>query len=82
MLKDIIPAEWRKPFYAVYSIIGVILGSIQIAYNPDPEWLTTSVAIYLFVGGAFGAVASSNTVVEKKEETDPEPVVESEDYEA
>ena len=61
MLRDIIPAEWRKPIYAIYAVIGVVLGAIQLAMVPNPEWLATSMTVYLFLGGAIGAVASGNT---------------------
>ena len=62
MLRDIIPATWRKPIYAVYAVIGVVLGAIQIAIEPDPSWLLTALTVYVFLGGAVGAVASGNTV--------------------
>ena len=63
MLKDIIPAEWRKPIYAVYAVIGFLLGSIAIALEPDPAWLVTAFAIYAYTGTAIGAVATGNTPV-------------------
>jgi hypothetical protein len=79
MLRDIIPAEWRKPVYAVYAVIGVVLGAIQLALVPNPAWLLTSMTVYLFLGGAIGAVASSNTPAVDKttvttvtEDADPE----------
>jgi len=61
MLRDIIPATWRKPIYAAYAVIGVVLGAIQIVINPDPEWLDKTFAVYAFLGGAVGLVASGNT---------------------
>ena len=79
MLVDFIPAEWRKPIYAIYAIIGVILGSLQIAYEPDPSWLLTTSSIYLFIGGAIGALASSNTVTTKKADAEPEPTEDTEE---
>ena len=74
MLRDIIPASWRKPIYAIYAVIGVVLGAIQIAIEPDPSWLVTSMTVYVFLGGAVGAVANSNTPAE--DEYVPENVVE------
>ena len=61
MLVDIIPPELRKPIYAVYAVIGVVLGALQVALDPDPSWLITSLAVYTFIGGAIGALASANT---------------------
>jgi hypothetical protein len=61
MLRDIIPASWRKPIYAIYAVLGVVLGAIQIVIEPDPDWLETSFAVYAFLGAAVGAVASGNT---------------------
>ena len=77
-LVDIIPAEWRKPIYAIYAVLGVILGAIQIALDPDPSWLMTTMAVYAFVGGAIGFVASANTIPTK---TESETETEAEDYE-
>lgn len=61
LLVDIIPAELRKPIYAVYAVIGVVLGALQVALEPDPAWLITALAVYTFLGGAIGALASANT---------------------
>ena len=77
-LVDIIPAEWRKPIYAIYAVLGVVLGAIQIALDPDPSWLMTTMAVYAFVGGAIGFVASANTIPTK---TESETETEAEDYE-
>ena len=80
-LVDIIPAEWRKPIYAIYAVLGVILGAVQVAMEPDPSWLMTTMAVYAFVGGAIGSVASANTVPTKAVPADAEIVTEAEDYE-
>lgn len=79
-LVDIIPAEWRKPIYAIYAVLGVILGAVQIALDPDPSWLMTTMAVYAFVGGAIGFVASANTIPTKAVAVDTES--EAEDYES
>ena len=73
MLKDIIPAEWRKPTYAIYAIIGFLLGAIQIGWVPNPEWLITAFAVYAFTGTAFGFVASGNTNTEPETDDEYEP---------
>ena len=82
-LVDIIPAEWRKPIYAVYAVLGVILGAIQVAMEPDPTWLTTTMSVYAFVGAAIGFVASANTVPTKAVPFDEEieAETEAEEYE-
>ena len=79
-LVDIIPAEWRKPIYAIYAVLGVILGAVQIALDPDPSWLMTTMAVYAFVGGAIGFVPSANTIPTKAVAVDTES--EAEDYES
>ena len=61
MLKDIIPASWRKAVYAVYAVIGLVLGAWQVAQSPAPGWLITALTVYGFVGTALGATAASNT---------------------
>ena len=61
MLTEIIPASWRKPLYALYALVGVVLGAIQLAAQPNPAWLATALVVYGFVGGAVGATAASNT---------------------
>lgn len=60
VLTDIIPASWRKPLYALYALAGVAFGAIQVAADPDPDWVLTALAVYGFVGGAFGLTAASN----------------------
>jgi hypothetical protein len=64
MLKDILPARYRKAAYGVYALVGVVLGAIQVAYlniNGQPQWLTVALAVYGFVGLSIGATAASNT---------------------
>ena len=61
MLTDIIPAHYRKLVYAIYATVGVVLGAWKLAADPDPSWLATAFVVYMFVGGAIGATAASNT---------------------
>lgn len=60
-----IPAIVRGPIYAVYAVLGVIVGAVQVAYlaipGDDPLWLTVTGAVYLFLGGAIGYAAATNT---------------------
>ena len=63
-LEDIVPAETRKKAYAVYALIGVVLGAIQVGYGAasagQPTWLGVSLAVYSFLGGPLGLTAYSN----------------------
>lgn len=67
MLRDIIPAAHRKVVYGVYAAVGVLLGAIQVGYSSaehgQPDWLTVTLAVYAFLGGALGATAAGNTPV-------------------
>ena len=64
-LTDIIPAAHRRIAYAVYAVIGVILGAVQVGYGAaeagQPTWLTVALAVFAFVGGAVGLTAVQNT---------------------
>lgn len=67
MLTDIIPAKNRKRFYAYFGLLGVALAATQVAYvaaaTGQPLWLTVALAVYGFLGGAFGATATQNVTV-------------------
>jgi hypothetical protein len=59
-----IPAGTRRWVYTTFSLLGVVLGAIQVAYGTatagQPAWLTTALAVYAFVGGALGLTARAN----------------------
>lgn len=59
ILIEIIPAHARKYVYAIYALIGLILGAWSVAETPG--WLVTALAVYAFVGTALGLTAASNT---------------------
>ena len=65
MLRDILPAHYRKVAYAVYAVVGVLLGAIQVGYGAaeagQPVALTVALAVYAFLGGALGVTAAANT---------------------
>lgn len=65
MLRDVIPAAWRKPIYAAYALAGAIIGAVQVGYLSaeagQPVWLTVTLAVYGFIGTAIGFTASANT---------------------
>ena len=61
VLIEIIPPKGRKYLYALYALVGLVLGCIQVAYGvTEPEWVTVALAVYGFVGTAFGSVAAAN----------------------
>lgn len=64
MLEDIIPSKYRKIVYALYALTGVVIGSITVAYQAaeavQPMWLAISIAVYAYLGTAFGSLAGGN----------------------
>lgn len=67
-LKNIMSPADRKKAYAAFAGLGVLLGAVQVGYGAaeagQPEWLTVALAVYAFVGGAFGLTANANVVDE------------------
>jgi protein-S-isoprenylcysteine O-methyltransferase Ste14 len=65
IIKEHLPATWRRWIYAAYAIIGVIIGATQVGFAAaelaQPVWLTVTLAVYAFVGGAVGLTATSHT---------------------
>lgn len=55
----------RAVVYAAYAIIGVILGATQVGYAAaevgQPVWLTVTLAVFAFLGGAIGYTAVTHT---------------------
>lgn len=53
----------RRKLYAVYGVIGFLLGSgvvgIAAAEQSQPTWLIVALAVYTYTGGAFGFGARS-----------------------
>ena len=65
-LTGAISAPVREKLYLVYTLVGLVIGAIQVAYaatdgTPQPDWLTIALAVYAYVGIALGATAASNT---------------------
>lgn len=65
-LGNIIPsAAVRNAIYAVFAVVGVGLGAIQVGYSAatlgQPVWLTVAMAVYSFLGAAGLGVAVANT---------------------
>lgn len=65
ILENVVPASARQAIYVVYAVVGVVLGALAVAFGTlsgeGPEWLAVANAVYLYVGGAVGLVAASNT---------------------
>ena len=68
MLADILPAQVRKIAYVVYALGVVALGVAAIVLDgmdldPEwPEWFDIASQVWLYLGGAVGAVAAGNTL--------------------
>ena len=64
-LTEAIPPNVRKIAYAIYGLIGVGLGATQVGFSAaelsQPVWLVVAMAVFGFIGGAFGVTAASNT---------------------
>lgn len=86
MLKDLIPSNLRKPVYGAYAAVGVVIGAIDVGYRAaetsQPTWLGVTIAVFLFVGGAIGALASGNTppIDSDLEAAFPPDLAENEDF--
>lgn len=69
-MTDILTPAIRSKVYAVYAILGLILGATQVGFAAaeagQPVWLTVALAVYAFVGGALGFVAQANTPSEPR----------------
>jgi len=74
MLTDILTPAHRKLVYAVYALLGVVVGAIQVAYVAaeagQPVWLNVSLAVYGFLGTALGLTAAANTPTGRHVATD------------
>ena len=60
-----IPASVRGPIYAIYAVLGLVLGGTQVGYSAadagQPVWLKVALAVFAFVGIGIGYTAASNT---------------------
>lgn len=59
------PSNARKPTYAVFAIIGIVIGAFHVGFGSvnvvDPDWLTISQAVYPFLAAAVGFTAVVHT---------------------
>lgn len=65
MFEDILSPHARKVAYAIFAVLGIVLGATQVGFlaaeSGQPVWLTVALAVYGFVGGATGLTAQANT---------------------
>lgn len=65
MLKDILPDKARAVAYAVFAVLAIGLGAVQVwfasAGTPQPDWVGPSLAVFTFVAAGFGFTAQANT---------------------
>lgn len=68
-MSDFLTPPVRKWAYIVFALLGVVFGATQTAFTtaevPAPLWLTVAFQVYLYVGGAFGLIAATNTTATK-----------------
>ena len=78
---SILTGKARKIAYIVYGVIGVVLGAttsaLAVYEMADAKWLLAAMAVYTFLGGAFGFVAGDNVVTEELEPLAPPEAVET-----
>lgn len=59
----------RKIAYFVFAVIIVALGSFDVGYAEAgidaPTWVAVATKVIMYIGGAFGIVAASNTPTSK-----------------
>lgn len=63
-LRDSLSTRARDILYAVFAILGIVIGAVQVgvaaAEMSQPVWLTVALAVYAFLGGAFGKLSRDN----------------------
>ena len=65
-LEDIFGAKVRGRVYALFALMGVLIGAVQAAFtavpgSDVPTAVTVALAVYAYVGIALGFTAASNT---------------------
>lgn len=69
LIQDYLPPKARKIIYLVYALAGLAIGATQVgmaaAGVPMPVWLTVTLAVYAFLGGAVGLTATKHTPTQR-----------------
>lgn len=63
MLTDILTGRARQIVYAIWKIIAVVTGTIQVGYltvGQTPTWVAIAIASVMYIGVAIGALAQDN----------------------
>lgn len=64
MLTDVLTGPLRRKLYITYALVGVTIGATQVGFASadagQPTWLTVALAVFAFLGTAFGFTASAN----------------------
>lgn len=59
------PQKVRARIYSIYAVLGIVIGATQVGYAAaeagQPVWLTVTLAVFAFVGGAIGYTATTHT---------------------
>ena len=70
--------QLRRILYTAYAIAGLILGSTQVGFSAadagQPVALTVALAVYGFVGTAFGFQARAKTDAKPVDHPDPKRI--------
>jgi hypothetical protein len=79
-----LPATVRRWFFAAYALIGVGIGATQVGFSAaelgQPTWLVVALAVYAFIGGAFGLTAATNVNARPVTMTEVDATPVPEDY--
>lgn len=65
-LANVIPdGRARKIIYRIFAALGILIGAIQVGFASaqvgQPVWLTVTLAVYAFLGGAGFYMSQANT---------------------
>lgn len=64
-MDTLLTPQRRALVYAGYALLGVIVGSLQVGYSAaeagQPVWLTVTLAVFAYLGGAIGYTATTHT---------------------
>jgi hypothetical protein len=62
-IEALIPAKTRPYIYAVFGLVGIILGAISVgllAHGKLPEWAAIATVVYNFLAPFFSALATAH----------------------
>lgn len=61
---NVLSAGVRQKVYVTYAVLGICIGATQVGFASanagQPTWLTVTLAVFAFLGGALGVTAASN----------------------